>query len=137
MHARARGRLAFGFGAGAVVWSLGLVLAAMVVPAYSGESCELRADGALMCSSTTSQTLVGANGWFVVELLLAVVLVAAVVIWLLHVRCSTGSERALTAAVCCMFALAVFAYLTGFSIGLFVFPVVLLLIASAVLTPSS
>jgi hypothetical protein len=33
MQARARGRLAFGFGAVAVVWSLGLVLAAMVVPA--------------------------------------------------------------------------------------------------------
>jgi hypothetical protein len=136
MQVKARGWLAFGFGAGAVLWSLGLVLAALIVPAYSGESCEAGPGGAATCGALPSETLVGANGWFVVELLLAVALVAALAFWALHVRCARGSEHALAAAVFCIVVLAVFSFLTGFSIGLFVFPVVLLLIVSAALTPS-
>jgi hypothetical protein len=132
---KARGWAAFGLGAGAVAWSLALVAAAFTVPAYSGEGCELVPGGAPSCGPLPSQTLFDVNGWWVVELLLAVAFLAAIALWALHVRCSRRSASATTAATCCIVGLAAFSFVTGFSIGLFVLPVVLLLTASARLTP--
>jgi hypothetical protein len=79
---------------------------------------------------------VATNGWSAIELLAAVTLVATLVPWALHMRCSSGSEVASSVAACCIVALAFVSLLTGFSIGVFVLPVVLLLVASAALTRS-
>jgi hypothetical protein len=134
---KVRGWAAFGFGAGAVAWALALVVAAFTVPAYSGEGCEAVPGAVPTCGPLPSQTLFAVNGWWVVELLLAVALVAAIALWALHMRCSRRSTGATTAATCCIVGLAAFSIVTGFSIGLFVLPVVLLLTASAWLTPPS
>ena len=135
MYGRTRGWLAFGLGAGAVLWALGLVLAAFVLPAYAGEGCQASPDGATVCGSLPSQTLFAANGWFVVEVLLGVVAVAALAFRALHLHCASGTRGAKFAAVFFIVVLAFFAFLGSASIGLFVFPLVLLLIASAALTP--
>jgi len=75
------------------------------------------------------------NGWWVIELLAGVALIALLAFWALHVLCSKGSNRAAKLATGCVLALAAFAFVSGFSIGPFVFPVVVLLTASALLTP--
>jgi multisubunit Na+/H+ antiporter MnhG subunit len=131
-----RGWLAFGLGAGAVAWATALVVVAFTVPSYSGESCQVTPGGAPTCSSA-SQTLFAVNGWWVVELLVGVTLVAAIALWALHMRCSRPSTGATTAATCCIVGLFAFSVVSGFSIGLFVLPVVLLLTASARLTPAA
>ena len=136
MDDKRRAWLAFGLGGGAVLWSLGLVLAAFVVPAYSGEGCRSGADGSTVCGALHSDTLYAVNGWWVVELLLAVALVTALAFWALHVYCVKGSPKVIRAARICVGALALFAFVTGFSIGLFVFPAVVLLVVSAALTPA-
>lgn len=135
MLTKARGWAAFALGAGAVAWALALIAAAFVVPAYRGEGCQVVPGGAPACGSLPSRTLFDVNGWWVVELLMAVAFVAAMALWALHVRCARRSALAATAATCCIVGLAVFSFVTGFSIGLFVVPVVLLLTASAWLTP--
>jgi len=125
MDGRTRGWLAFGLGAGAMLWAIALVVAAFVVPTYSGEGCQSGPGDSTVCGSLPSQTLFAANGWWVVELLLGVVAVAALAFW------------AQSAAVFLIVLLAIFAIVGSASIGLFLFPLVLLLIASATLTPSS
>ena len=136
MDRRTRGWLAFGLGGVAVLWSLGLVLAAFVAPTYSGEGCQASPGGSTVCGSLPSQTLYAENGWWVVELLLAVAVVTALAFWALHVYCVTGKDSVMRAAGICIGALALFSLVTGFSIGLLVFPAVLLLIGSAALTPA-
>ena len=130
-----RGRLAFGLGAGAVLWALGLVLAAFLVPAYAGEGCQASSDGGGVCAPLPSETLFAVNGWRVVELLLGVVALAAVAFWALHVYCATGARTAQRAAVGLIVLLGAFAIVGSLSIGFFVLPLVVLLIASAALTP--
>jgi hypothetical protein len=132
---KARGWAAFCLGVWAVVWALALIVAAFAVPAYSGEGCEAVPGGVPSCGPLPSQTLFAVNGWWVVELLLAVALVTALALWALHVRCSRRSTGATTVATCCIVGLAAFSIMTGFSIGFFVLPVVLLLTGSAWLTP--
>ena len=135
MHGRTRGRLAFGLGAGAVLWALGLVLAAFLVPAYAGESCQASPGGSTVCGSLPSQTLFAVNGWWVVELLLGVAVVAAVSFWALHVYCASGARSAHRTAVSLIVVLGIFSAVSSLSIGFFVVPLVVLLIASAALTP--
>ena len=125
MDGRTRGWLAFGLGAGAMLWAIALVVAAFVVPTYSGEGCQSGPGDSTVCGSLPSQTLFAVNGWWVVELLLGVVAVAALAFW------------AQSAAVFLIVLLAIFAIVGSASIGLFLFPLVLLLIASATLTPLS
>ena len=119
-----RGRVAFGLGAAAVGWALLLIASAFLVPAYGGESC-----GPGGCTSTSS-TLFAENGWWVVEVLGAVTLVAAIGFYALHLVCANESETAARIAIGCTILLAVFSILSGFSIGLFVLPIPLLLAGS-------
>jgi hypothetical protein len=126
-----RGRVAFGLGAAAVGWALLLIASAFFFPAYSGETC-----GPGGCTSSSS-TLFAENGWWVVELLGAVTVVAAVAFYALHVVCAKESETAATIAVGCTVLLAAFSLLTGFSIGLLVLPIPLLLAASRSVMPRS
>jgi hypothetical protein len=129
MASKRRGRLAFGLGALGVGWAMLLVPAAFVVPAYSGSECSSAG-----CVDT-SATLFGVNGWWVVELLAGVLLVAAVTLVVLHVRCATGSRAAGTLAWLAIASLGFFSLLSSASIGLFVFPTVALLIASTAVMP--
>lgn len=99
MDGRTRGWLAFGLGAGAVLWALGLVLAAFLVPAYAGERCQASPGSPPVCGSLPSESLFAVNGWWVVELLLGLVVVAAVAFWALHVYCATGARSAQRAAL--------------------------------------
>jgi hypothetical protein len=75
------------------------------------------------------------NGWWVIELLLGVAVVVALAVWALHLHCASRSSGARQAAVFLIVLLTFFALVSSASIGLFVFPLVLLLIASAALTP--
>ena len=134
MHS-ARGWLAFGLGSAALLWSFVLLLAAFVFPAYSGEGCQAPPNGATACGALPSETLFAVNGWWVVELLVGVIAVTALAFWALHLYCARGAQRALGAAAFFIGLLAIFSFLTGFSIGLYVVPVVLLLIVSAAVTP--
>ena len=126
---RNRGRVAFGLAASAVGWALLLVALAFVFPAYSGETC-----GPNGCVSTSS-SLFAENGWLVVGLLAGIAAIAAVGFYALHLVCSRGSGQAATVATCCAVLIMAFAIAGAASIGLLVFPVALLLGASAVLTP--
>jgi len=127
-----RGWLAFGLAASAVGWALTLVAAAFLAPAYQGEDC---GPGGVCTSS--SSTLFAVNGWWIVELLAGVVLVAMLAFWGLHRRCASGSRRAAQLATSCTVLLAAFSVVTGFSIGLLVLPVAVLLVASAALVPTA
>ena len=130
MQAHGRGWLAYGLGAGAVAWALLLIVAAFFYPAYSGLEC-----GTTGTCMRTSSTLFAKNGWWVVELLAAVALVTVLAFYALHVVCAKGSNTAAGVATGCIVALLLFSFVTGFSIGLFVFPVAVLLAASAWLIP--
>jgi hypothetical protein len=135
VNGRTRGRVAFGLGAGAVLWSVALVLATFLVPAEAGESCQATPGAAASCASLPAQTLFEVNGWWVVGLLLGVVAFVAAAFWALHVYCATGDRSARSAAVLLIVVLAIFAALGSLSIGPFVLPMLLLLVASAALTP--
>jgi hypothetical protein len=124
-----RGRVAFGLAASAVGWSLLLVASAFFFPAYSGETC-----GTGGCTSSSS-TLFAENGWLPVGILVGIAAFAAAAFYALHVVCSRGSERAGTIATSCAVVLIALAMVSAASIGLFVVPVALLLVASAALTP--
>ena len=134
MSVKLRGWLAFALGLGAVLWAVGLVVGAFTLPAYRGEACHLAPGGPAFCRET-SQTLFAVAGWWSVKLLLAVLLVAAVGLWALHVRCSRRSASAAVLATACIVVLAAFSVVTGLSIGPFVLPIVIFLMASAVATP--
>jgi hypothetical protein len=114
---------------------MALVAAAFVVPAYSGETCRSLPGSDQTCGPAPSQTLFAVNGWWVVELLAAVALVTALAFYALHVVCAKGSDAAAGVATVCIVALLLFSFVTGFSIGLFVFPAAVLLAASAWLIP--
>jgi len=118
-----------------VLWALGLLVAALLVPVYAGEECQASPGRATVCGSLPSQTLFAANGWRVVEVLAGVVAVAALTFWALHLRCASRTPGAKAAAFFLIALLALVAVAASASIGLFVFPLVLLLIASAALTP--
>ena len=128
----ARGWAAFGLASLAVVWSALFAASAFFFPAYSGERCTATPAGAAECTST-SATLVGVNGLGIV---VWVVLPAAAALldWLLlHRTCATGSRKASDLAWLLVVGLLVFSLVTGFSIGLLVFPTALLLGGSALL----
>jgi hypothetical protein len=125
-----RGWIAFGLAVGAVGWGLLLVPWALLSPAYHGLSCEAVPGGT--CTST-SATLVAVNGTGVL-VWVALPALAAVLGWLLlHRACAERSRAAVNGAWLLVLVLLAFSFVTGFSIGLFVLPIPLLLGASALL----
>jgi hypothetical protein len=125
------GRLAFILATTGMLWSLALVPAAFLFPAYGGEAST--STGATV---HTTDTLVGVNGPWAVALFVPPVLLAAVA-WLgLHRSCSSGSRfgRLLgQGAAWLLLAFAVF----SFSAGFLVLPAALLLVVAALRTPAS
>ena len=135
-----RGRWAFALTLAGFAWALALVAAAFVVPVYSGESVSAQSTGT--SGGTTVETthrfvstLVHENGLRVLIPLAIPVALAALVWFALHRRCSRGSRWGGPVAWIVVAVLALFSLVTGFTIGLFVFPVAVLLGTSAAVTP--
>jgi hypothetical protein len=126
-----RGRLAFGLTVGSFVWGLALLVAAFVLPVYSGSA--VSSTGA---DVSTSATLVQVNGLWVIALV-AVPAVLASVAWVgLQRKCSDGGGAGGYLAWGCVAALGAFSVIAAASIGPFVFPAVLMLATAARLTPT-
>ncbi|HEY3729156.1 MAG TPA: hypothetical protein VGL51_18410 [Solirubrobacteraceae bacterium] len=128
--ARARWRLAVRLITAALVWSLGLVLAALLVPAYDGQT--VTSSRGL---SLTSATLVQVHGAKAL-ILAAIPTVASIVVGVVvYRRRATGARWTEIAAWTTVAALGVVALLGILSIGAFMIPVVILLGLSVRLVP--
>lgn len=109
--------------AGAATWSAALVVAALTLPAYSGETAGTDSTGAATGSSTTA-TLVEVNGWWglvIASLPLVACLVVAVLLL------GAGGRAAQVAALVVVALLGALTVLSLLSIGLFLVPAVALL----------
>jgi hypothetical protein len=105
-----RGRRAFWLTVAAFVWSLGLFFGGAV-------------------------TLVGENGARVLAVLAIPAVLTTLAWYALNHKCSRGSQAAARSAWALIGVLLGFAVITGFSIGLFVLPIVGMLATAAALTP--
>jgi hypothetical protein len=112
------GHQAFALTVIAFLWSIGLLVAALVAPVYG------------------SATLVDDNGARVL-LVVAVPAVITAAAWIaLWRRCTRGNRVSGYVAWKCVWVLAGFCVLAILSIGIFVAPVAVLLACAASLTPS-
>jgi hypothetical protein len=115
-----RGRLAFLLATGAVVWAAGFTLWALTAAAYS--------DG---------RTILETNPETIVRVGIATPIVLSLVVWyVLWVACNVGSAAARIVGLVLATLLALFAVVTGFTIGLFVFPGAAMLVGAAGVTPT-
>src|SRR5918999_2015792 len=103
----------------AVLFAAAFTLAALMAPAYS-----------------SGETLLEANPELLARIAIALPLaITAGVWWLLHVACRHGRRLARGVALSVAWTLVVFAVLTGFSIGLAVMPIAIVLVLAAHVTP--
>ena len=115
------GRAAFGLATGAVALAAAFTAWAFFGVAYS-----------------TGESVSDANPEALVQGVLLVPVVLSLLVWgLLHHACAHGSARAKTAATVAASALCCLAVLTGFSIGLLLFPLAGTLLAASLLTPTA
>ncbi len=105
---------------GATVWSVALVVAALTLPAYSGDSAGTDSTGTVTNSSTTA-TLVDVNGWWGL-VLASIPLGACVVVGALLL--GPGGRPAQVVAAVVVALLGVLTVLSLLSIGLFLMPAV-------------
>lgn len=106
------------------LWCVGLLVGAMTLPVYSGESTS---SGSPTGSESWTATLVEVNGagaLAVVALPAIPVAMVAVALWRRHRARRRGAGAGAWTAVG---VLGAFAFVSGFSIGLFVVPIVVLL----------
>jgi hypothetical protein len=125
-----RGRWAFTLASAAVLCGFALVPAAFLVPVY-GTAGSSGAD-------SSGATLIAVNG-LKPSLMIVVVLpaVLAVIAWVaLHRVCASGAARGRSVATLAIVSLAALTVLTGFSVGVEVLPVLVLLAIARRLTPS-
>lgn len=115
-------------------WGIALFVAAFVVPVYSSHSSAFGHAGASVASAPS--TLVAVNGLGVLFPVATPALLAGVVGFALHRKCSRGNRASGRLAWVLTWLLAAFSVVTGFSIGVFVLPLAGLLMAAASLTPS-
>lgn len=131
---RARAIASWGALAAAGAWCLALLVAAVVVPVYSGQavsgSITVGRSGEALSSTvvrSTSATLVEANGTWVLAVVAVPLVPVAIVATSLRRRRRAhrlGAGPVSWTAVGACFA---FAFVTGFSIGMFVVPVAVFL----------
>ena len=115
-----RGRLAFVLASCAVVWAAAFTVWALTATAYS--------DG---------RTILETNPDTIVRVALAAPLVLSLVVWyVLWVACNVHSAAARVVGLVLATLLALFAVVTGFTIGLFVFPGAAMLVGAAGVTPT-
>ena len=138
--ARPAGRVALLLCGLAIMWAVALVGAAFTAPAYSGMRCTAEAGssgvpGQERCFETTA-TLIEVNGAGALVPLAIPLAAAVAVTLLLSLHCRRGSWAAMTGATTVIVLLFGFGFVTGFSIGLYVLPLVPLLAVAALLTPT-
>jgi len=114
---RRPGFAAFALATSAVLWAAGLVLAGWLAPMYGDGATLVEENGASVLIPVSVPLLLAALGWA-----------------FLRLTC-TGHGIAERLAIGVLVALALFAVVTGFSIGVLVVPVLLLLIGAFTLTP--
>jgi hypothetical protein len=129
----ARGRWAFSLTVLAFGWGVALLVAAFVFPAYSSSAAS--APSGISVPSASS-TLVQVNGLGVLVPVGLPALIAAVIWFALHRKCSRGSRPGGYVAWTLITLLIAFSLVAIASIGMFVVPVALLLAGAASLTPS-
>jgi hypothetical protein len=113
------GRAAFGLATAAVVYAAAFTVWALVAPVYS-----------------SGQTILEVNPEFSVRVAIAMPLLVTSTVWLLlHVACRFDASLARIAGSTVAWLLIAFAVITGFSIGVFVMPGAVMLVAAAALTP--
>ena len=118
---------------GAVAWGGLLMLAAFVVPAYSGEDVTSTPGGGSTVTHTTA-TLVEMNGAGVVWIIAGLIAIA-VLAWVgLHRRCAAGSRAGGVVGWACAALVAGFS-LISFGLGLWTLPMAGLMLAAAARTP--
>jgi hypothetical protein len=105
---------------GASLWSVALVVAALTLPAYSGDTAGTDSTGAVT-SSSTSATLVDVNGWWGL-VLASLPLGACLVVGALLLGPGGRPAQALAAVVVAL--LGGLTVLSLLSIGLFLVPAV-------------
>jgi hypothetical protein len=131
LTANRRGRWAFASTLTAFCCSLALVPAALLLPAYQGSTSS--SSGVV---THTSATLVGENGLWVLGIV-ALPAVLALIAWFgLHRRCASASQRGGALAWTAIAALLLLSLLAAASVGPFLLPAALLLVAAARLTPA-
>src|SRR3954447_4796920 len=120
MAAGARsGWVAFGLATAAVVYAAVFTAWALTASVYS-----------------SGETILGENPELSVRVAIALPLLVTATVWLLlHVACRFDAARARIAAKAVAWLLVAFAVVTAFSIGLFVLPAAVMLVAAATLTP--
>jgi hypothetical protein len=128
-----RGRWAFGLTVSAFGWDVALLVAAVVLPAYSASNSSAP-PGATVDSA--SSTLVQANGLGVLVPVGLPALIAAVIWFALHRKCSRASHRSGYVAWALVWLLIAFCLVAIASVGMFLLPVAALLAGAAWLTPS-
>lgn len=128
-----RGPWAFGLTVLAFGWGIALLAAAFALPVYSS-SVSSAPSGVSVPSA--SSTLVQANGLGVLVPVGLPALIAAVIWFALHRKCSRGSRAGGYAAWALIWLLVAFCLVAVASIGMFVFPAAVLLAGAAALTPS-
>lgn len=129
----ARGRWAFGLAVLAFGWGIALLVAAFVVPVYSSLFTSAPSGVSVPSASTT---LVQVNGLGVLVPVGLPALIAAVVWFALHRKCSRGSRPSGHVAWALIWLLIAFCLVAVASIGMFVVPAAVLLAGAAALTPS-
>jgi energy-converting hydrogenase Eha subunit B len=115
----------------AFCWGLALVPSAWLLPAYQGSASS--SSGVV---THTSATLVGENGLWVLGIVAPPAVLALIAWFGLHRRCASTSRRGGALAWTAIAALLVLSLLAAASVGPFLLPVALLLVAAARLTPA-
>lgn len=115
----------------AFFWGLALVAAALLLPAYQGSTASSTG-----VTSQTSATLVAVNGPRVLVIVALPAVLALIAWWGLHRRCARGDRSGAVMAWAAIAVLAFLSLLAAASIGLFLLPTAVLLIAAARLTPT-
>jgi len=130
--AAALGRRAFWLTIAALAWGAGLVVAAFVIPVYSGETASAPSG---VVHGLPGQTLVQVNGPHVLFVIGAPLVIAALVWGALHEKCSRGRAAGGYLAwtlIAILFAGCVLGIL---SVGVFMAPAAVLLACAAAITP--
>jgi hypothetical protein len=125
-----RGRAAFGLTVLACAWLVWLVPAAAILPAGT----EQTSSGGF--TSTTSTTLVQSDGSWVLFLMAGPALLGLIAWFGLHRKCSGRGRRAKALVWLPIGLLYAFSFISGFTVGLYVFPAALALGLAGAITPS-
>ena len=127
---RKPGITAFALSAGAIVWSVLLLVAAFKVEVYAGSTHS--SDGTVR---DFGATLIEVNGYGVLIPMAIPLVLCVVVFFSLRRACRTNSERSRSVALTLACVLAFFALITGFSVGFLVLPAAAAAILATVVTP--